>query len=219
MRILELHLLTENLAKTADFYHGMLGFELSHYDEHLLTIAAGETLLNFRPAHGAPCLYHFAFEVPNNKFDDAYEWFSELVEFIPITPDTFIADFVNWKAKSFYFFDNQGNILECIARFDADTHSSVKFTSSSINYISEIGIVADDVPQMIHQLQLDFNIPPFPKHLPQPEFGAVGDDQGLFILAAKNRLWYPTDRPASKCLTRIIFEQHSREFDWIVNDL
>lgn len=218
MRILELHLLTENLAEAADFYDGLLGFELSHYDEQLLIVTIGDTLLNFRPAGGAPCLYHFAFEVPNNKFDDAYEWFSQLVNFLPITADKFIADFVNWTARSFYFYDNQGNILECIARFESNTHSKEKFTSRAINYISEIGIVIDDVPHTIHQLQVDFNLTPFPRQPPQQEFAAVGDDEGLFMLAANQRPWYPTNIPASKCLTRIIFEQHRHEFDWIVND-
>ena len=32
----------------------------------------------------------------------------------------YIADFIKWHAKSFYFKDPAGNILELIARFDLD---------------------------------------------------------------------------------------------------
>jgi len=216
MRILELHLLANDLSRTAEFYVDRMGFALLHQDQHLLTIASGESLLHFRPANRRPAQYHFAFEVPNNKFNDAFDWFSERTKLVPVSPGILVADFVNWKAKSFYFFDTQGNILECIARFEANTHSKEKFSSRSINYISEIGIVTNDLPHTIHQLKVDFNITSYSRQAPQQDFAAIGDDEGLFILAANQRPWYPTDILASKCLTRIIFEQNGHAFEWTI---
>lgn len=216
MRILELHLLAENLEEAAAFYQGLIEFEILHQDKQLLTLATGDTQLHFRPANGAPALYHFAFEVPNNKFEDAYQWFSERVELMPITPDSFIADFVNWKAKSFYFRDNQGNILECIARFHSNTHSTQKFNSRSINYISEIGIVTDDITHTIHQVKQDFDVPVFSRQSVLPEFAALGNDEGLFIVSAPRRPWYPTKTEAQKCLTRIKFAQQNNEYEWTI---
>ena len=40
-----------------------------------------------------------------------------------------IANFVNWHAKSVYFFDPAGNIVELIARFDLDNKTSETFSS------------------------------------------------------------------------------------------
>jgi catechol-2,3-dioxygenase len=217
MRILELHLLADNLKAVTDFYGDLLGFDLLHRDEHLVTVSAGETLLHFRPSHGAPAVYHFAFEVPNNRFDDAYQWFLDHVKLIPITVDSYIADFANWKAKSFYFYDTQGNILECIARFHADTASREKFSSHSINYISEIGIVVDHVAQTIEHVQDDFNIHVFVRQPPLADFAALGDDQGLFIVAANDRPWYPTNIRSCKCPIGIVFEQHGHQFHWKLN--
>src|SRR5215203_6968588 len=100
MRILELHLLSPSLSDTTEFYCNGLGFEMLQSNDHLLMMQCGETIINFRSSDGANSLYHFAFEIPNNKFDEAYDWFNERVQFLPITDDTYIADFINWKAKS-----------------------------------------------------------------------------------------------------------------------
>ena len=214
MKILELHLLSPSLSESVAFYSDVLDLDILHNDEQLLMIEAGETLLHFRPSKGAAALYHIAFEIPNNKFDEAFEWFKERVEFLPVKNDSFIADFVNWKAKSFYFYDLHGNILECIARFEANTESIEKFSGQSINYISEIGIVTDHVDAMIHQVHVDFNVPVFSRQPAQADFAALGDDEGLFIVAADNRPWYPTETSSRHCLTRIVFEQKGNRFDW-----
>jgi hypothetical protein len=55
-----------------------------------------------------------------------------------------IADFVNWRAKSVYFFDPAGNIIELIARFDLNNASSEKFSSEQFLSLSEIGLVFPD---------------------------------------------------------------------------
>jgi catechol 2,3-dioxygenase-like lactoylglutathione lyase family enzyme len=216
MRILEIQLLTPSLEESVEFYCGLLEFEMLQNSDQLLSIQCGDTVITFRPSNGAAALYHFAFEIPHNKFDEAYDWFNERVDLLPITSDSFIADFVNWKAKSFYFYDSHGNILECIARFEADTHSKEKFNSRSINYISEIGIVSDKVAETIHQVQLDFNIPVFSRQPAYADFAALGDDQGLFIVASNNRSWYPTETRSRHSLIRIAFEQHGNRYEWTV---
>jgi catechol-2,3-dioxygenase len=215
MKILELHMLSPSLSDTVAFYNNVLDLDILHNDDQLLMIPAGSTLLHFRPSKGEPALYHIAFEIPNNKFEEAFEWFKERVEFLPVKNDSFIADFVNWKAKSFYFYDLHGNILECIARFEADTESIEKFSSQSINYVSEIGIVTDDVAATIHRVHLDFNVPVFARQPAQADFAALGDDEGLFIVASDNRPWYPTETRSRRCLTRIVFEQKGNGFDWM----
>ena len=217
MRILELHLLSPSLAGSLEFYSNVLDIQILQSSDHLLMLQCGDTIIEFRPSHGADALYHFAFEIPNNKFDEAYNWFNERVQILMINNESFIADFVNWKAKSFYFYDSHGNILECIARFEADTHSTEKFSSRSINYVSEIGIVSNDVTETIREVQLDFNIPVFSRQPAQPDFAALGDDQGLFIVASDNRPWYPTQTRSRHSFTRVIFEHRGNRYDWSID--
>ena len=57
---------------------------------------------------------------------EAFAWANKKVELIPITPTSNIADFKNWNAKAFYFYDNNQNIVEFIARFDLDNNSDRK---------------------------------------------------------------------------------------------
>ena len=85
-----------------------------------ITITAGETKLIFEEAQADQNpFYHFAFNIPSNKFEEAYEWAKDKVKLLWLKDyDSFIADFKNWHAKSFYFKDPAGNILEMISRFD-----------------------------------------------------------------------------------------------------
>ena len=149
-----MHLLSPSLEDSVEFYCDLLELEMLQRTAQLLTIQCGDTVIYFRESNGTNALYHLAFEIPHNKFDESYDWFNERVQLIQITNTSYIADFINWKAKSFYFYDTHGNILEGIARFEADTHSPEKFSSRSINYISEIGIVSDHVAETIHQVHL-----------------------------------------------------------------
>ena len=74
--------------------------------------------------------YHFAFNIPSNKFEEAFEWMKQKVELLWLEDyKSYIADFVNWHAKSFYFLDPAGNILELIARFDLNDTVEEKFSS------------------------------------------------------------------------------------------
>ena len=217
MRILEVHLLSPSLEDSVEFYCDLLELEMLQRTAQLLTIQCGDTVIYFRESNGTNALYHLAFEIPHNKFDESYDWFNERVQLIQITNTSYIADFINWKAKSFYFYDTHGNILEGIARFEADTHSPEKFSSRSINYISEIGIVSDHVAETIHQVHLDFNIPVFSRQPAQADFAALGDDQGLFIVAADDRPWYPTKTRSRHSHTRIVFEQKGNRYNWSID--
>ena len=125
-----------------------------------------------------------------------------------------IADFVNWNAKSVYFFDPAGNIVELISRFDLENPSEAPFGASHFLSISEIGLVLpgqkfdDETKQLIERYDLPF----FNKQQPLPQFKAIGDDEGLFIIVPRYRNWYPTTRPSDLFPMEINFQQGSREY-------
>jgi hypothetical protein len=109
--------------------------------------------------------------------------------------DGYVADFVNWHAKSFYFKDTAGNILEMIARFDLPNSSEEKFSAKSIVNVSEIGLVFPaktfdaDIDAIMKEYSLDY----FERQPPLPQFRAIGNDEGLFICVPENRIWFATD--------------------------
>ena len=141
--------------------------------------------------------YHFAINIPSNKIEEAKNWLSNRVKLLWMEDyENDIADFVNWHAKSVYFYDPAGNILELIARFDLHNPSTQPFSSKQFFSIDEAGVVfkQNDFDQKISELLTDYSLDYFSKQPPLPQFRAIGDDQGLFIAVPEHRNWYPTDK-------------------------
>src|SRR5689334_16566582 len=101
----------------ASFYENMLQLPVDNKPGEL-TVAIGYSRIIFRPSTSAKSpFYHFAINIPANKIEEAKEWLSGKVELLWIDDyNSDIADFRNWNAKSVYFIDPGGNIVELIAR-------------------------------------------------------------------------------------------------------
>ena len=203
MEILSVELLTKDLQGTEAFYAQQLGFEIVDRQATAVTFKAGLTLLTFILGDEAEPVYHFAFNIPCNQLEQAYQWIEERAAIMDVTPDNKIADFVNWNARSFYFYDNNGNILELIARFDLKNESSHEFCSDSILCISEIGVAVDDVKIAVDELIETLGLPVYEKQPRLENFTALGDHDGLLIISSANRHWYPTEKRAQKIYTNI----------------
>ncbi len=119
MQISEVHLLTNSLLETKLFYVEKLGFKVVEQTDELLCFEVGVSKLWFHQSDAVEKpVYHFAFDIPENQLEAGLEWMRSKAELIPYAKDQFIIDFPNWNAKSFYFYDNNGNILEGIVRYD-----------------------------------------------------------------------------------------------------
>ena len=167
-----------------------------------ITISAGKSVLIFEETDAdINPFYHFAFNIPSNKFEEAFEWMKQKVELLWLDDyKGYIADFVNWHAKSFYFMDPAGNILELISRFDLNDSVEENFSSTHIRNISEIGLVlsAENFQKDVDELLKQYPLPYFDKQPPLPQFKAIGNDEGLFIIVPENRIWFSTKSTASK---------------------
>ncbi|MGZ8559245.1 MAG: hypothetical protein ACXWWC_12965 [Chitinophagaceae bacterium] len=179
-------------------------------DDSSIKISAGQSILQFNKVNNQSPFYHFAFTIPANKFDGAFAWVNNRLELIPLTPASSIADFKNWNAKAFYFYDNNQNIVEFIARFDLDNNSDKEFDGSSIFSISEIGIVVDNANAYSEKLLEGYGLNFFSRQPPQDGFVAIGDDHGLLIVVNNKRSWYPTSKPAARFWTAIKIEQSGK---------
>lgn len=213
MLIKELRLQSTNILSLFSFYNEQLEMDVIK-SAGGITITAGETKLIFEdaPKNKNP-FYHFAFNIPSNKFEEAYEWVKQKLELLWLKDyNGFIADFVNWHAKSFYFKDPAGNILEMISRFDLNDKADKPFSSAQIRNVSEIGIVFplksfdEDIKAMMKEYSLDL----FDKQPPLEHFRAIGNDEGLFIIVPENRVWFATEDEAKLYNTEVTFIEKNR---------
>ena len=197
MKINKLILQTFYLETLREFYSSILELSVSSGDPKNIHIHIGNSELIFMETKNAEPFYHFAINIPSNKIEEAKNWLSNRVKLLWMEDyENDIADFVNWHAKSVYFYDPAGNILELIARFDLHNPSNQPFSSKQFFSIDEAGVVfkQNDFDQKISELLTDYSLDYFSKQPPLPQFRVIGDDQGLFIAVPEHRNWYPTDK-------------------------
>jgi hypothetical protein len=216
MHIKELILQTKQLNQLYEFYKTTLQLQVTQTDSKTISIKAGKTTLIFQEANSIiNPFYHFAFNIPANKIAEALEWLKNKAEVLWIEDyKNYIAEFNRWHARSVYFIDAAGNIVELIARFDLHNDDAAAFSSSQILNVSEIGIVFETEKldegtiELLHKFQLQY----FPKQPPMQHFRAIGDDEGLFIVVPAQRNWYPKNIQSGTFPLSILFENDNTEF-------
>ncbi len=193
MLIHRLRLHTDNVSALRDFYIGRLGFRLLTESENFISLACGQSVLEF--VLGENCYYHFAFNIFPNQIASSAKWLED--RNIPLVPfeDERIVQFPNWDAEAVYFEDPSGNIGEFIARRRLAAGSDAQFSIGQVLNVCEIGFANFTHSQIADQIQAETGIAIFGK--PSEVFTALGDDHGLFILVdSARKKWIPTMVPA-----------------------
>lgn len=144
MEIKLIVLQTKHLPQMKTFYTDTLGFDLVKEAEDSFRIAVGTGEMEFttKAAEDDP-YYHFAFNLPANKFYEAKSWIKEKVNLL-VEDGADEADFAHLPAHALYFYDPSGNIVELISRHGTADESSEPFSVNSIVNISEIGLIVED---------------------------------------------------------------------------
>jgi len=205
MKIIELELLSDDLKGTEKFYKEVLGLHPYSAEPGLLTFSVGYTKLIFRKSNNLKPVYHFAIDLPGNRFFDSHNSIKSHTEVLPVEPGNDIANFTAWDAKSFYFLDNNGNIIEFITRYPNRAYDPEPFSSKSFICVSEIGMVTKNVPELADKFVTEFGLPIFKRQPRSDTFTVVGDDEGLLIIGEKGRDWYPTKITSLSFRTRVLF--------------
>lgn len=197
----------------ADFYAGTLGLTLESRGEGAVELRAGWTVLRFDrcDADGPDPVYHFAFNIPHNRLDEALAWMRERARVTRGDDGAEVHDFAEWDARAFYFHDPAGNVVEFIARRALDNSTDHAFTGADIGELSEIGIVSDDVNRTVDLAMDQFGVRPFVGRR-FDEFTALGDAHGLLIVVAAGRRWLGSDRIAESFPVRITTRGLPREW-------
>ncbi|WP_409275001.1 ring-cleaving dioxygenase [Neobacillus sp. SCS-31] len=192
MKFSKLALLTSNLTIMKDFYRKVLELSISAESDDEFTVHIGQTDLNFRESDDGKPFYHFAINIPENKFSEAVAWAKSRIS-LNSEDGNFEVHFESWNAHAIYFEDPSGNIVELIARHNLSNGSCNNFSSKDFINISEIGITVDEVIPFVRKL----NALGFPNWRNDSEgLTPVGDENGLFIIVETDRKWFFSDKHA-----------------------
>lgn len=181
------------------FYLERLGFDpIDDPGGDALAFAAGDASASFVASESA-AFYHFAFLVPGDRFDAAYEWLRARTTLLA-DPDTHdeVFDFVGWDALACYCLDPAGNVVELIAHSEvAESRSEGDFSAREISGFSEIGLVVEDKEACVTRLENELGLRVWDGNRSKPgRLVFVGERARTLILAPPGRGWLPTARPA-----------------------
>jgi catechol-2,3-dioxygenase len=110
-----------------------------------------------------------------------------------------------------YFYDEDQNLVELIARKNIQNSSDKIFDSNSFLEISEIGLPTLDIEKQFNILNKLMGIEVFDGGF--EHFCAIGDENGLFICINKEKKdWFPTNEEAYSSDFEILFFEKSKEY-------
>lgn len=225
--IKELRLRTATeIPELVHFYHEKLGFDLLDSTNIECTFQTGNSTLTFLKSGGdhSP-FYHFAFNIPENKIKAAEKWHHPKSQFIK--PPSHLLDksyqsdnivhFRHWDAHSLFFYDPAGNVVEYIARHTLNNQSSGEFSTSDILYLSEIGLVVDDVYETSMMVSNASGLKQYSEA--SDNFLALGDHFGLVIFFKKDTLGaFRQGKPRQTFATEITIKSILQNGVWQPDD-
>ncbi len=215
MQIKHLYLHTNQLEKQRTFYAELMNLPIVKETDSVITFQIGASQLTFQHKENSTP-YHFAINIPANKEKEALSWLKERVEILKYEGNE-IQDFVSWNAKAMYFYDEDKNIVELIARKNLDNTSDEPFDQNGWLEVSEIGMPVDNIETAYNWLHEKFKLEIFSGSF--ENFCAIGGEQGLFICIDKNkRKWFPLQDEAYSSEFSIEFEHEGEIFDMLFRE-
>ena len=198
MNIQQVTMYASNFEATKQFYLTHLAFPHTSSDENSFTIQVGQTTVTFHKAlEDKTPFYHFAFNVPSNQFEEAKAWVKSKVTLSTEEgEDEVYFEFID--AKSIYFEDPAGNIVEFICRLSDATKSDKPFSATSLQKMSEMSLAVRnklEVVTLLHDVGIfkrnDEEITP-------TGLTFMGDraDATYLLLVNEGRTWYFSTKEA-----------------------
>ncbi|WP_075035962.1 VOC family protein [Halobacillus dabanensis] len=153
MEIKLVTLLTKDMEKLKRFYVDFLGFELVEERGEGFRLKVGKSELEFMQADkGDDPFYHFAFNIPFHLFTDAKKWARERMVLNTEEGEDEI-EFPQLSARSFYFWDPAGNMVEFIARKNVCYLEEKAFSAGCLKDISEVSLTVANVLEAMGELE------------------------------------------------------------------
>jgi catechol 2,3-dioxygenase-like lactoylglutathione lyase family enzyme len=195
MQITSVSAPVRNARAAAEFYGDALGLDIAR-EPGAVVVTVGSTRLELVEDATSRGEVHLAITIPSNKFDAAKAWIRRRAELLA-TPD---ADEFEcspeWNAHSLYFSGPDRSVLELIIRRDLDNATPGPFSTADLLCISEVGVAVPELPALVATLGRDAGVAPYGDAWVDA-FAPVGSVDGMLILVAPGRPWFPTaDRTA-----------------------
>jgi len=216
MKIEKLEIASADIGKQLHFYRDLLELEIRDQDERFFEIVLGYSILKFwQDTNFTP--YHIAIHIPDRQEEIALRWLKSRVSILKNDQEE-IVDFSGWDAKSVYFYDEDKNIMEFIARGNLNKPASEDFSEKSLLGIAEIGLATNNIEEKFNFLQQKCGLEIFDGNF--EKFCAIGDHQGLLITINKNlKDWFPNGDEAFSSDFRIEFSHKGSNYDLdFIND-
>ncbi|RNI22515.1 VOC family protein [Rufibacter latericius] len=196
MFIRHLTLFARDIKAQRLFYGQSLGLHLVASSPRAFTVQAGSSRLTFEQSTGqeAPH-YHFAFNIPENQLPEAKAWLQSRTSLLSKDGTDVFVFAPAWNAEGLYFLDQDGNVVEFIARHNLSTSSQDPFGPQSLLCLSEMGLVVPEVAPVVDTLRQQVGLSVWQDA--GPDFKALGSETGLLILVKETRPWFPTQLPAT----------------------
>jgi hypothetical protein len=214
MRIKKLKIFSSSVEQQYNFYCEKLSLNCIEKKVDSFTIQAGESLLEITSTKEVfTSKYHFAFNVEPSLIQEALDFLKDREIFIFENEQQQLIAFPDWNAKSIYFKDADGNILEFIARYNLSAEKyDHPFSITDVKNISEAGVPVEDTTIFIEILQQHTNIDVWKYY--GPDFVPVGDEYGLFIVVRQPRDWFPTKISATQLPLELTIAQPGKNFEY-----
>jgi len=193
MEINKVTIHTSKLHETRHFYEYVLGFQLTTSNENQFAVQVGSSLLEFlETKKETNPFYHFAFNIPSNRFQEAKNWAKVRVT-LTVEDGMDEVYFRFLDAHSFYFIDPSGNIVEFISRHSVSVQSNDAFSANSILNISEINVTTSDVMSVGNQLIAN-GIKVRDGNELTNSLNFMGKEGCFLLLGPENRRWIFSDK-------------------------
>jgi hypothetical protein len=202
--IKELEIKSNNLAKSREFWSESLNLPVIDSAQNEFTVQLGNSRLKFSfTASGGFIVNHFSILIPNNQIENALDWLKNPDgKYIngPSSPVKIIKDEKTGaeiisnpiqNARSIYFEDPTGNIVELVARKDFGTEVMGEFSSDQFLKIVEVAAVSKSISKCYDILKSEFNVVEFPGST--SGYKPVGGGDGSILLINFDKPWKPTE--------------------------
>ncbi|WP_051973638.1 VOC family protein [Cryobacterium sp. MLB-32] len=190
MQITNVSVRVRNARAAGEFYAGVLGLDIARRPNGVV-VTLGTTRLELVEDPAAAGDHHLAITIPSNKFNEAKTWLQQRTVLLGTPEADEFECSPAWNAHSLYFAGPERSVWEFIIRRDLDNSTAGPFSSADLLGISEVGVVVADVPAVVATLTDDARIAPYGE-AQGGTFAPVGDTDGMLILVAPGRTWFPT---------------------------
>jgi len=212
MEIERITIFSSQIEKQYQFYCNQLMFYCVEKNENYFCVKAGSSLLQIQKSDWniTPC-YHLALNIEPSLFLESFTYLQQKnISFLE-SENKVLIDFPDWNARSIYFKDAEGNILECIARYNLQHHQYDRlFSSEDIISISEIGVPVNDISKFLDTIKSNTSIEIWKSY--GQWFFAAGDERGLLIIVPEKHKWFPTNIEATQLPAEIYIKQAGTDF-------